>query len=217
MIGFLGGTGPEGRDLALRLALAGEDVIIGSRDGSRAAAVAEEVAGLAPGAVVEGALNEETAAAGRRRVHSCAYSAQRPTIEPLAGHLAGKVVVGVTVPVRFSKGAASIQPVPDGSEESDPAGRHRGAPSNAGHVRQVDEIEELDQGRTSRNSDRGRTRQTSRPSTSHPPEATARPATRPDEGPELAGEPVGQAASGRPRAAATPLLLYQGLKAPDSF
>ena len=35
MIGFLGGTGPEGRDLALRLALAGEDVIIGSRDGSR--------------------------------------------------------------------------------------------------------------------------------------------------------------------------------------
>ena len=76
MIGFLGGTGPEGRDLALRLALAGEDVIIGSRDGSRdgsrAAAVAEEVAGLAPGAVVEGALNEETAAAGRRRVHSCA-------------------------------------------------------------------------------------------------------------------------------------------------
>ena len=56
MIGFLGGTGPEGRGLALRLALAGEDVIIGSRDGSRAAA-AEEVAGLAPGAVVEGALN----------------------------------------------------------------------------------------------------------------------------------------------------------------
>ena len=30
MIGFLGGTGPEGRGLALRLALAGEDVIIGS-------------------------------------------------------------------------------------------------------------------------------------------------------------------------------------------
>ena len=37
MIGFLGGTGPEGRGLALRLALAGEDVIIGSphlRDGN---------------------------------------------------------------------------------------------------------------------------------------------------------------------------------------
>ena len=115
MIGFLGGTGPEGRGLALRLALAGEDVIIGSRDGSRAAAAAEEVAGLASGAVVEGALNEETAARADVVFIAVPYSVQRPTIEPLAGHLAGKVVVGVTVPVRFSKGAASIQPVPDGS------------------------------------------------------------------------------------------------------
>ena len=34
MLAFLGGTGPEGRGLALRLALAGEEVIIGSRDSS---------------------------------------------------------------------------------------------------------------------------------------------------------------------------------------
>ena len=80
MIGFLGGTGPEGRGLALRLALAGEDVIIGSRDGSRAAAAAEEVAGLAPGAVVEGALNEETAARADVVFIAVPYSAQRPTI-----------------------------------------------------------------------------------------------------------------------------------------
>ena len=85
MIGFLGGTGPEGRGLALRLALAGEDVIIGSRDGSRA----EEVAGLAPGAVVEGALNEETAARADVVFIAVPYSAQRPTIEPLAGHVNG--------------------------------------------------------------------------------------------------------------------------------
>ena len=115
MIGFLGGTGPEGRGLALRLALSGEDVIIGSRDAGRAVAAAEEVAGLAPGAVVEGALNEEAAARADVVFVAVPYSAQRPTIEALAGHLAGKVVVGVTVPVRFSRGAASIQPVPDGS------------------------------------------------------------------------------------------------------
>ena len=115
MIGFLGGTGPEGRGLALRLALSGEDVIIGSRDAGRAAAAAEEVAGLAPGAVVEGALNEETAERADIVFVAVPYSAQRPTIEALAGHLAGKVVVGVTVPVRFGKGEASIQPVPDGS------------------------------------------------------------------------------------------------------
>ena len=115
MIGFLGGTGPEGRGLAVRLALAGEDVIIGSRDAGRAAAAAEEVAGLAPGVVVEGGLNEEAAARGDVVFVAVPYSAQRGTIEPLAGHLAGKIVVGVTVPVRFSKGVASIEPVPDGS------------------------------------------------------------------------------------------------------
>ena len=115
MIGFLGGTGPEGRGLALRLALAGEDVIIGSRGAGRAAAAAEEVAELAPGVVVEGAVNEMAAARAEVVFVAVPYSAQRSTIEPLAGHLAGKVVVGVTVPVRFSKGAASIEPVPDGS------------------------------------------------------------------------------------------------------
>ena len=34
---------------------------------------------------------------------------------PWPDHLAGKIVVGVTVPVQFGKGGASIQPVPDGS------------------------------------------------------------------------------------------------------
>ena len=115
MIGFLGGTGPEGRGLAVRLALAGEAVIIGSRDAVRAVAAAEEVAGLAPGAIVEGGLNEEAAARADVVFVVVPYAAQRSTIEPLAGHLAGKVVVGVTVPLRFGKGGASIEPVPDGS------------------------------------------------------------------------------------------------------
>ena len=52
----------------------------GSCDGSRAAAAAEEVAGLAPGAVVEGALNEETAARADVAFIAVPYSAQRPTI-----------------------------------------------------------------------------------------------------------------------------------------
>ena len=98
----------------MRMALAGEDVVIGSRDAGRAKAAAEEVAGLAPGAVVEGGLNEEASARADVVFVVVPYSAQRSTIEPLAGHLAGKVVVGVTVPLRFGKGGASIKPVPDG-------------------------------------------------------------------------------------------------------
>ena len=43
MLAFLGGTGPEGRGLALRLAMAGEAVVIGSRDAARAANAADEL------------------------------------------------------------------------------------------------------------------------------------------------------------------------------
>ena len=43
MIGFIGGTGPEGRGLALRFCMAGEQVLIGSRDPDRARQAASEV------------------------------------------------------------------------------------------------------------------------------------------------------------------------------
>ena len=42
-IAVIGGTGPEGRGLALRFAMAGHPVVIGSRDESRAS---EAAAGL---------------------------------------------------------------------------------------------------------------------------------------------------------------------------
>ena len=42
MLAFRGGTGPEGKGLALRLALAGEEIIIGSRDETRAKEAALE-------------------------------------------------------------------------------------------------------------------------------------------------------------------------------
>ena len=44
-IGILGGTGPAGRGLAVRLAAAGDEVVIGSRDADRAAAVAAGLVG----------------------------------------------------------------------------------------------------------------------------------------------------------------------------
>ena len=53
-VAILGGTGPFGRALAVRLAEAGDDVVIGSRAAERAAATATELA-------VRGARNEEAA------------------------------------------------------------------------------------------------------------------------------------------------------------
>ena len=57
MLGFIGGTGPEGRGLALRFALAGESVLIGSRNEERAKQAAESVSELAPPGSVRGAIN----------------------------------------------------------------------------------------------------------------------------------------------------------------
>ena len=53
-LAFLGGTGPEGKGLALRLALAGEAVIIGSRDGERARAATDQLVAVVEGVGVDG-------------------------------------------------------------------------------------------------------------------------------------------------------------------
>lgn len=105
MLAILGGTGPEGRGLALRLALAGEAVVIGSRSAERGAAAAAELAALAPGG--GGVSGDDNAgAAGRGEVVFLAfpYEGQRPVLEQLAGVLEGKVVVSVIAPMTFERG-----------------------------------------------------------------------------------------------------------------
>ena len=54
VLGFIGGTGPEGRGLALRLAMVGHDVIIGSRDAERALQAAAGVSEAASHLSVKG-------------------------------------------------------------------------------------------------------------------------------------------------------------------
>ncbi len=63
-IGILGGTGPAGRGLAVRLAAAGEEPVIGSRDPDRAAAVASDMVSTWPDhrLRVAGQSNEAAAA-----------------------------------------------------------------------------------------------------------------------------------------------------------
>lgn len=115
VIGFIGGTGPEGKGLALRLALSGEQVLIGSRDESRAAEAASELLELAPDASIGGALNDEVAVRSDIVFVVVPYAGQRPTLEALRERLAGKIVVDVVSPMAFSKGVARAVPVPEGS------------------------------------------------------------------------------------------------------
>ena len=104
MLAFLGGTGPEGKGLAVRLALAGEQIIIGSRDAARAALIAEELIQLAPGTQIEGAANAEAAASADVVFLTCPYEAQRPLLGPLTQQLAGKILINVVAPMEFQRG-----------------------------------------------------------------------------------------------------------------
>jgi NADPH-dependent F420 reductase len=116
MLAFLGGTGPEGRGLALRLAMAGEATIIGSRDAGRAATTAEELRKLAPQASIEGAANADAAAMADAVFLTFPYEGQRPVVEQLGEVLEGKIVVNVIAPMTFERGrGASATQVEAGS------------------------------------------------------------------------------------------------------
>jgi predicted dinucleotide-binding enzyme len=72
VVGVLGGTGPQGRGLAVRLAAVGQQILLGSRDAERAAEVAAEVAARATTAAggtdvsVKGGSNVDVAGAADR-------------------------------------------------------------------------------------------------------------------------------------------------------
>ena len=99
-IAVLGGTGAEGSGLAFRWALAGHEVIVGSRSAEKAQAVADELNGLlACKGQVRGAANVDAARAAQIVVLTVPYSAQRSTAMEVWAELAGKILVDVTVPL----------------------------------------------------------------------------------------------------------------------
>ncbi len=116
MVAILGGTGPEGKGLALRLAMAGEEPILGSREASRGAAAAEELAQLAPDAMIRGTDNSGAVLQADVVFLAFPYEGQRPVLEELGPALAGKIVVSVIAPMKFERGkGASAVEVPAGS------------------------------------------------------------------------------------------------------
>ena len=116
MLAFLGGTGPEGKGLALRLAMAGESVVIGSRDAGRAQEAADELLELAPGTIIAGAVNPEAAAQADVVFLTMPYNGMSPTIDGVGEALNGKTVVTVIAPMRFERGVGAIaEDVPAGS------------------------------------------------------------------------------------------------------
>jgi NADPH-dependent F420 reductase len=99
-IAILGGTGKEGKGLALRWAKAGYHILIGSRSLIKARASALEILDLLYGkAFVEGTTNVEAARMADIVVLTVPYAVHRPTLESVKEVLQGKILVDVTVPL----------------------------------------------------------------------------------------------------------------------
>lgn len=114
-VGVLGGTGAQGRGLALRWALAGQRVVIGSRSAERAEQAAAELRELAGVDHVTGADNDETARSCDVVVVAVPWDGHGELLASLRGSLAGKVVVDCVNPLGFDKQGAHPLPVPEGS------------------------------------------------------------------------------------------------------
>ena len=100
-IALVGGTGKEGRGMALRWAHAGHEVKIGSREAERAATRASELrAELGGDAKIEGGDNVWAVRESDLVVVSVPYPAHAPTLETIKPVLGSKVLIDITVPIQ---------------------------------------------------------------------------------------------------------------------
>jgi len=110
-IAILGGTGAEGSGLAYRWAKAGEQVLIGSRDGARAAETAKQLRERIGGAAqIEGKDNASAAAACEVAVMTVPFSGAAALLKQLKGvWKPGTVVIDTTVPLAATVGGAATR------------------------------------------------------------------------------------------------------------
>jgi NADPH-dependent F420 reductase len=112
-VGLLGGTGPAGRGVAIRLASAGYDVILGSRDETRAEVTASTLLARGEG-VIRGATND-VAADCELVVVATPFESAVATVSALRSQLSGKIVISmVNALVREGKELLPMYP-PRGS------------------------------------------------------------------------------------------------------
>jgi 8-hydroxy-5-deazaflavin:NADPH oxidoreductase len=113
-IGVLGGTGPQGKGLAIRWAHAGLKVVIGSRDAERGQRAADEIADVA-GGTVSGQDNAGCAATADIVLVALPWDAHEETLRSLRAELAGKIVIDCVNPLGFDAKGPYALSVPEGS------------------------------------------------------------------------------------------------------
>lgn len=107
IVAIIGGTGDQGRGLALRWGSAGYTVLLGSREPSRAASVALSLttaAGL-PETTITGTSNADAVSRAGVVVLAVPFAAQIATLKEIRDHLRpGTIVIDVTVPLEPAVG-----------------------------------------------------------------------------------------------------------------
>jgi len=124
-VAILGGTGPQGKGLALRFAMAGVAVVIGSRDGVRAAQIAVELndqlreQGDAPSALITGADNTQAVRDAEQTVIlAVPFSAHHATLAGIKADLIGKILVDIVVPLKDGDPKAVDMPAEGSATEA---------------------------------------------------------------------------------------------------
>lgn len=101
-IAVIGGTGPQGRGLAYRMALAGHTVTIGSRDVGRATEKAEEIAAkIGTDTDISGAENASAVADADVVILAVPWDGHAELVSSLAPDLGGKTVISCVNPLAF--------------------------------------------------------------------------------------------------------------------
>ncbi len=118
-IAILGGTGPEGIGLALRFALAGEEIVLGSRQAQRAAQAADKararLSALGCTTPIVGAENQSALQGADIVAIATPFAGVRELLPPLAEALAGVVVMEVVNPLIQIGKQFTVERVPEGS------------------------------------------------------------------------------------------------------
>ncbi|SDT14970.1 reduced coenzyme F420:NADP oxidoreductase [Halopseudomonas litoralis] len=120
-IAILGGTGPQGRGLALRWARAGVPVAIGSRDAKRANTTAQELQALLPdsAAAIRGMdIRDAVGAADEVVILAVPYAAHDATLESIAELLQDKILVDIVVPLAEGNPRAVAMPAAGSATEA---------------------------------------------------------------------------------------------------
>ena len=113
-IAVIGGTGALGAGLAMRWARAGHDVVVGSRDPSRATEAAQRLNRDAGTATIRGAGNLEAAEAGAVVTLTVPFANHEATLAIIRPALDGKILVDTTVPLMPPR-VRTVQIPEDGS------------------------------------------------------------------------------------------------------